>query len=155
MPSDPGEFPSYIDAPVGSWIVVKENKRIARFRRPDSERVLVVRVDGGLITTGERADYIVAHPRIVDVFVELKGSDVGKGIRQIRATLPAWSGSDFAGRKQAALVVRGSGIRPKLQTNIERWRREFRNQFKMKLIVATRNRDYEFSEFLLEGRDRD
>lgn len=149
MPIDRRKLPGYIRRPPGEWIVVKENKRSARFRNPNNEPVLVIHVDGGLITEGERADYIVAHSRVVDVVVELKGSDVSKAIDQIRATRLVWILHEMAGKKLAALVVRGQGIHPKTTASVDRWQREFRKTFKMKLLVETRNRDYEFIEFLL------
>jgi hypothetical protein len=154
MPTERRGLPSYIEKPKGEWIVVSENKRIARFHNPMGAAVLRVMVDGGMITSGERADYIVAHPKIVDVIVELKGSDVGKAISQIHKTRPVWARCEFAGSIHAALVVRGSGVHPTLQTNINKWKREFRNTFKMKLIVETKNRAYEFNEFLLPEASR-
>jgi hypothetical protein len=154
MPTDRRKLPSYIQKPSGPWIIVKENERSARFFRTNNETVLVIHVDGGLITSGERADYIIAHPKIVDVIVELKGSDVSKAISQIRATRPIWLRHEFAGKKLSALVVRGQGVRPKVSASIDRWQREFRKTFKMKLVVETRNRDYEFSEFLLPEASR-
>ena len=149
MPNDRRDLPGYIQIHTGEWVVVEENKRRARFRRPNAETVWIVHVDGGLITAGERADYIVAHPKIIDVIVELKGSDVSKAIAQIRATRPIWLRSEWAGPKHGALVVRGQGIHPKLLPRFERWKREFRKTLKMKLLIETRNRDYEFVDFLL------
>ena len=149
MPSEKAGLPSYIQVPSGEWIVVAERKRAERLRRPDSERVLVVKVDGGFITKGERADYVVAHPKIVDVIIELKGSDVSKAISQIRATRPIRIRCEWSGERHAALIVRGKGVHPKLLANFERWQREFRKTWKMKLLVETRNRDYAFSEFLM------
>ena len=150
MPIDRNKLPSYIrTAPPGEWIVIKENKRSARFRKADRDEVLIVHVDGGLITSGERADYIIAHPKVLDVIVELKGSDVSKAVNQIRATRPVWLFHELAGEQIGALVVRGQGVHPKTTASIDRWKREFRKTFKMKLQVETRNRDYEFSEFLL------
>jgi hypothetical protein len=155
MPIDLGKLPSYIrQAPRGEWIVIKENRRSARFRNSDIDAVLIIHVDGGLINTGERADFIVAHPKVLDVIVELKGSDVGKAISQIKATRPVWLGHKLAGKIQGALVVRGQGLHPKTTASIDRWQREFRKTFKMKLIVETRNRDYEFREFLLPEASR-
>jgi hypothetical protein len=149
MLTDRRDLPSYIRKATGEWVVVSEHKRVATFRRPNSEEVLIIRVDGGLITEGERADYIVAHTRTVDVIVELKGSDTSKAIRQIRATRPVWMRHELAGMRLGALVVRGHGIHPKTSASIDRWQREFRKTFKMKLVIETRNRNYEFSEFLL------
>jgi hypothetical protein len=150
MPIDRNRLPHYIQkAPRGEWIVVKENKRSARFRNSESVEILIVHVDGGMITAGERADYIIAHPKTVDVIVELKGSDASKAINQIRATRSVWLGHELAGRLLGALVVRGPGVHPKTTASIDRWQREFRKTFRMKLLVETRNRDYEFNEFLL------
>ncbi len=154
MPTDRESLPSYFQKPQGPWIVVKENKRSATFHRPDNELVLVVRVDGGLITSGERADYIVSLQKVVDVIVELKGSDVSKAICQIRATRPVWLAHRLAGKTLAALVVRGKGVNPKASASAVRWQREFRKTFKMMLLIETRNRNYEFSEFLLPERSR-
>jgi len=154
MPADRGNLPSYVRKPAGEWAVVSEHKRSARFHKLRDEEVLVVQVDGGLITEGERADYVVAHTRIVDVIVELKGSDTSKAIGQIRATRPVWMRHELAGTKLAALVVRGQGIHPKTAASIVRWQREFRKTFKMKLLIETRNRNYEFAEFLFTEESR-
>jgi hypothetical protein len=73
MPSD---LPNYVSSNSGEWIVVKENKKSARFRNPSKglAAILTVRVDGGMIQSGARADFIVAHPELVDVIVELKAA---------------------------------------------------------------------------------
>jgi hypothetical protein len=149
MPIDRRNLPSYIRKPVGEWAVVAENKRSARFHVSNKDEVFIIHVDGELINTGERADYIVAHTKIVDVIVELKGSDTSKAIDQIRATRPIWMKHELAGKKLGALIVRGQGVRPKTSASIDRWQREFRKTFKMVLLVETRNRNYEFKEFLL------
>lgn len=148
MRSNSRQLPSYIRIEEGEWIVVRQNRRHARFHNPDHERIYKVKVDGGLITDGERADYIVAHPKVVDVIIELKGGDVSKAVAQIRATLPLWKGCEWVGERHGALVVRGKGIHPKLQARMEQWKREFRKKFRMKLSTQTSNRDYEFEEFL-------
>jgi hypothetical protein len=148
MPSD-RDLPGYVKKSPGPWAVVEENKRSARFHHVRNEAVLIIQVDGGLIREGERADYIVAHPSVVDVIVELKGSDTSKAIAQIKATRPVWLCHELCGEQQGAIVVRGPGVRPKESARFERWKREFRKTFKMKLLVESRNRDYQFEEFLL------
>lgn len=155
MPADSRKLPNYIQkAPRGDWILIEENKRSAKFRNSNQHSILIVHVDGGLVTEGERADYIVAHPKALDVVIELKGSDVGKAIRQIRATRQVWLRHELAGATMGALVVRGPGVHPKTTASIDRWQREFRKTFKMKLLVETRNRAYEFGEFLLPEASR-
>ncbi|MFP5226305.1 MAG: hypothetical protein ACLGXA_01655 [Acidobacteriota bacterium] len=141
-------LPSYIQIEHGEWVAVRENRRHAKFHNPDREPIHKVLVDGGLIAEGERADYVVAHPRVVDVIVGLKGSDVSKAIAQIRATLPVWKGCEWCGKKLGALVVRGKRIHPTVQARNEQWKREFRERHRMKLLIDTSNRNYQFSEFL-------
>ena len=139
----------------GEWIVVRENQRSARFRNPSEGTIAVlkVKVDGGMIAPGTealRADYVVAHPKVVDVVVELKGGDVGRAIDQIRATVPVWRKHPLAGPVHAALVVRGQGVHPQTSLLTEKLTRRFQKDFAMKLLIETRNRDYEFAEFLPE-----
>jgi len=151
MPSD---LPNYVRPNSGEWAVVKENRKSARFRNPSKglTTILIVRVDGGMIQSGARADFIVAHPELVDVIVELKGSDVAKAIQQIRATLPLWRQNQLAGKVHAALIVRGQGVHLKATLRTETLAKKFREEFKMKLLIETRNRDYEFADFLPETR---
>jgi hypothetical protein len=110
--------------------------------------VLIVQVDGGMITSGVRADYVVACPKMVDVVVELKGSDVAQAIQQVRATIPVWQSHLLAGTIHAALIVRGQGIHPQTSLMTEKLAKRFRREFRVKLLIETRNRDYEFTEFL-------
>jgi hypothetical protein len=105
-------------------------------------------VDGGLITEGIRADYIVSHPQVVDVIVELKGSDTAHGIEQIKTTRAVWAKHELAGKAVGALIVRSQGIHPKHQANIQRWIAQMEMRYGMALLVETRNRDYNFREFL-------
>jgi hypothetical protein len=154
MPSNRPALPSYVQSQSGEWIVISQKGRTARFHNPRKETILLIEVDGKMITSGERVDYLVAHPKVVDIIVELKGSDVSKAIRQIRATRPVWLCHELAGLRCAALVVRGQGIHPKEQARAEKWRREFRKALKMRLLIETRNRNYEFEEFLLPEHER-
>jgi hypothetical protein len=57
----------------------------------DKERVRKIRMDGCLAPVGERAaDFVVSHPKIVDVIVELKGRDVDHACAQVEATWAFW-----------------------------------------------------------------
>lgn len=149
MRNERRKLPSYVEVLKREWVVVAENRRSARFHNPDGKDLYKVLVDGGMITEGERADYILAHRKVVDIVVELKGSDVSKAISQIRATLPVWRKSEWAGKTHGALVVRGKGLHPRETARNEQRKRVFRGTLHMKLVIETSNRDYEFSEFLL------
>jgi len=64
--------------------------------------------------------------------------------------VPAWRQHALAGKVHAALVVRGQGVHPKTSLLTERLAKRFQRDFNMKLLIETRNRDYEFAEFLPE-----
>jgi hypothetical protein len=138
----------YIEELTDSLIAVRENRRAAHFQNPKRDLIRRIRVDGGLITEGTRADYVISHPRIVDVIVELKGSDTARGIEQIRATYPVWVKHELAGKVIGALIVRSQGVHPKHQANIQRWITQMEMRHGMILLVETRNREYNFEEFL-------
>ncbi|HEY2860674.1 MAG TPA: hypothetical protein VGJ21_19805 [Terracidiphilus sp.] len=129
-------------------IVVGEKGRSACFRNPDRQVVRRIRVDGGLVRDGVRADFIVSKPAIVDVIVELKGSDTAHGVAQVEATRLIWGEHALAGKVFAALIVRTQGIHPRHQANIQRWKTRFQMRYGMVLLVETRNREYEFHEFV-------
>jgi hypothetical protein len=75
------------------------------------------------------ADYIVSKPGIVDVIVELKGTDLMAAVGQIEATIPAWRSHEKCSRKIGALVVSGKGgshpnILAKFQTKQEKFKQQ-------------------------------
>lgn len=148
MPSTGRADHPHIEELATPLIKVEENRRSAHFRNPKRELVLRVLVDGGIITEGLRADYIVSHPMVVDVIVELKGSDTGRGVEQIKVTYAMWAKHELAGKAFGALIVRGQGIHPKHQANIQRWKTQLEMRYGLMLLVETRNREYEFHEFL-------
>jgi hypothetical protein len=148
MPSKKRGHLTYVEELTDRLITVKENNRFAHFQNPNKATIRRILVDGGLITQGTRADFIVSHPEIVDVIVELKGSDTAHGIEQIRATYFVWSKHELAGRACGALIVRGQGIHPKHQANIQRWKNQMQMRHGVVLMVETRNREYRFEEFL-------
>lgn len=66
-----------------------ENGRTFRIRNAGRGKVAVVRVDGCLIRDGERCDYLfeLGDDRHCAVYVELKGADIAKAVRQLEATM--------------------------------------------------------------------
>jgi hypothetical protein len=144
---------AYIEEVTDSIVAIIENDRHAHFQNPQRTTVRRVLVDGGLITEGIRADYIISKPAIVDVIVELKGSDTGRAMEQIKATRPIWTRHELACQAVGALIVRGHGVHPKHLASIQRWKDKMRKHDKMILIVETRNREYGFDEFIWNSKD--
>lgn len=72
------------------------------------ERVRKIRMDGCLAPVGEHAaDFVVSHPKIADVIVELKGRDVNHACAQVEATWAFWrSHKEYKeGHTEGALIV--------------------------------------------------
>lgn len=68
-------------------IVLKENQSEYRAINNAGKHVITVRVDGCLITTGERCDYFMDVVDDREVYlIELKGSDLDKAIKQLMVT---------------------------------------------------------------------
>lgn len=87
-------------------ITLKANGRVATFRNPDG--CLIKKVDLDCLLAGSsptRADYVVCHPGVVDVIIELKGKDIDHAIKQIIATVAIWKGIPPFSQKLGALVV--------------------------------------------------
>jgi hypothetical protein len=143
----------YVEELTARLISVHENRRSAHFQNPDHVLIRRILIDGGLITQGVRADYVVSNPQVVDVIIELKGSDTARGIEQIRATYPVWAKHELAGKVIGALIVRGQGVRPKHQANIQRWIAQMEARHGMVLRIETRNREYRFDEFLPRNKN--
>ena len=103
------------------------------------KRCAVYQVDGNIVTTGDRCDkfILVEEDALVnrwnEIFVELKGRDVGHAIKQLRSSLQAkvfmhpTIGKRYA-RIVAQCIPRNSG-----NSIIERARDEFRKNYSAEL----------------------
>ncbi len=60
----------------------------AVFLNPEKRTVERIRVDGCLAPVGQTAvDFLVSMPNVVDVIVELKGTDLRRAFEQVEATI--------------------------------------------------------------------
>lgn len=71
-----------------SKIKCEENKKVYYLRNNSRQSVIVFHVDGGVIKNESACDYLLWAPDVQKVFfVELKGKDVAKGLKQIENTV--------------------------------------------------------------------
>lgn len=89
-------------------------------------------VDGCVITSGERCDYLVLPNKTAAVFVELKGGDVEKGLSQLRSSLNKLATS-IKSRSRYAVLVPTRWPLPHYQ--LQRAQDEFRKKLGCKLKV--------------------
>ena len=128
---------------------VEENGRRAIFVNLDRKEVKKVRVDGCLICSGLRADYVVAKPDALDVIVELKGRDIYHARDQIIATLSFWRKFPPFSSKVAGLIVCSKS--PMSASELQVMKAKALKQNNLWLEVDENGRkEYEFSNFGLD-----
>ena len=93
-PSQPGckWVEECIESCVATSVYVEEQGVGATFQNPRGKQIRKIHYDGCYNKTPSelKADYIVGLPGIVDVIVELKGSDLKHASDQVGSTLQAW-----------------------------------------------------------------
>lgn len=114
-------------------IVRKSSRSRFVIRNRDRVCVRVIDIDGCVITEGLRCDYLfipIGDP--AEIYVELKGSGVRHGIRQIEATIPQVSEDARKSPKHCYIV---SNRVPKVQTDVQRAKVRFRRDYSAVLTV--------------------
>jgi len=125
---------------------VEENGRKAIFLNPDRAEIKKVQIDGCLVTSGPRADYVVARPNVLDVIVELKGRDIYHARDQIIATLPFWRNFPPFSLNVAGLIVCSKS--PMSASELQVMKAKMLRQHRLWLEVDENGRkEYSFSNF--------
>ena len=90
-----------------SKVVVKEHRSSFELRNTARLKIEKIQVDGCLIDdTRERCDWLLVNreEKKRALYIELKGADIGKAIRQLEATL-GYTKTDFPQCKRECYVV--------------------------------------------------
>lgn len=117
-------------------IVLQEKKSKITFLNPDRVKVLKIRVDGCVIKDNNslRCDYMLIPNSELEIYVELKGSDVQYAVKQIEATIQALS-DDLKKKKKLCFVV--STRVPKQTTSIQQIQSQFKKKFNASFRVKS------------------
>ncbi len=115
----------------------------------DRGQVRRIRVDGCLAPPNRpAADWIASKAQVVDVIVELKGTNVGRAIVQVQATLDFWTG--HAEHEQAQPI--GAWILcseyPRASTKVAGYRESVRIRGAILLISTHNGEERDFAEFV-------
>jgi len=128
-------------------IVQKEKGKKFTVRNPDQARVRVIQIDGCVLDSpsdGPRCDwlFIPVEGDAVEIYVELKGSDVGRGIKQLESTVqnPEVTEGVRTVPKSCYVV---SGSNPLLSTNLQKAKKRFRRDYLATLIVKNRQAEHD------------
>ena len=68
-------------------IVLSENRSKITFVNDGQVEIRKIKIDGGVITEGERCDWLIIPPSNIEYFVELKGADVKKAFDQLKRSI--------------------------------------------------------------------
>ena len=120
-------------------IVVRERGSRFVLKNPKGIKVRVVEIDGCVIKEGPRCDWLfVATGDPTEIYVELKGSDIGHAIKQIKATIPQVSENARSVPKQCYIVGRRvpPGARPQVQLAQLRFPRAYSAKLMVRNSVA-------------------
>ena len=143
----------------GPTLYVEDRGVRATFLNPRRRRLRKVHYDGCHARTGSpQADYIVGLIDVIDVVVELKGSDAniqGAAV-QVENTIHAWKGDTKRAPKVAALIVYGRiegpkrlpGRIPRAKAVISGAVARFVKSGILLLIEETGRRQYSFRDFM-------
>jgi hypothetical protein len=98
----------------------------ATFVNPHRRQLREIRYDGCYNTVSGRrqADYIVGMMQVVDVIVELKGSDLKRALTQVETTLGVWKDDPLRYPRIVCLIVFGHTF-PRTNSRLGVIEREF------------------------------
>lgn len=140
-------------------IYVEERGVRASFLNPQHKPIRKVHYDGCYNKSPRllKADYIIGTHDVLDVIVELKGSDLKHASAQIEATLEAWKHNPIRFRRIACLIVfahigakkKDAGRVPRLDSARESLERQFLRRNKTLLWVReSGSGQFTFNDFL-------
>ena len=125
-------------------IVLQENKSKITFLNPNQDKILIIKVDGCAISDNEtlRCDYALMPSDEVEIYVELKGSDIVHAVEQIKSTIRLLSDNPQKIKKLCFVV---STRVPKQTTTIQQLQSQFKKNFNASFRVKNIQDEYDLS----------
>ncbi|VXD22249.1 hypothetical protein [Planktothrix paucivesiculata] len=125
-------------------ITRKENQSQIIIENPNQFKVCVIEVDGCAIKEGLRCDYLVIPDqqdikKIIEIYIELKGSKISHAIDQLEATLKKLS-DDPAKQEKVCIII--STRCPLTTTEIQKFKLKFKKTYNAKLEVKNMTYTY-------------
>jgi hypothetical protein len=125
-------------------IVLQENKSKITFLNADRNKIQIIRIDGCVIKDNKtlRCDYGVVPCDEVEIYIELKGSDIKHAVRQIESTISLLSSNPQKIRKLCFIV---STRVPRQTTSIQQLKIHFKNKFNASFQIKNIQDNYDLS----------
>jgi hypothetical protein len=115
-----------------SILVLREHKSRLIVKNSRNEKIKQVRIDGCVVTEGQRCDFLIIGVDNSEYFVELKGCDVDHAIKQLETTIKLL-GSKAKSVKRHSIIV--STRCPLSSPKIQKWQIYFWKNFASELTV--------------------
>ncbi|MGF1519400.1 MAG: hypothetical protein ACFCVB_16590 [Nodosilinea sp.] len=125
-------------------LVLQENKSKITFLNPRQDQVLIIRVDGCVIKNNKilRCDYAIVPCDEVEIYVELKGSDISHAVKQIESTIKLLSDNPQKTKKLCFVV---STRVPKQSTSVQQLQSQFKKKFNASFRIKNVQDSYDLS----------
>ena len=118
-------------------IVLQEKKSKITFLNPNQDKILTIKVDGCVISDNEtlRCDYALMPSDEVEIYVELKGSDIVYAVEQIKSTIRLLSDNPQKIKKLCFVVSTSVPIYTTTRQKLEiQFKKKFNASFRIKNI---------------------
>jgi hypothetical protein len=124
--------------------VLQENKSKITFLNPNQSPILLIRVDDCVIKNSEtlRCDYAIIPCDEVEIYVELKGSDIAHAVKQIESTIKLLSDNPQKVKKLCFVV---STRVPKQSTSVQQLQSQFKKKFNASFRIKNIQDNYDLS----------
>jgi hypothetical protein len=128
-----------------SKIVLQENKSKITFLNPNRDQILLISVDDCVIKNSEtlRCDYAIIPCDGVEIYVELKGSDILHAVKQIESTIKLLSDNPQKIKKLCFVV---STRVPKQSTSVQQLQSQFKKKFNASFRIKNIQDSYDLSD---------
>jgi hypothetical protein len=125
-------------------LVLQENKSKITFLNPNQDQVLIIRVDGCVIKDNEilRCDYAIVPCDEIEIYVELKGSNISHAVKQIESTIKLLSDNPQKIKKLCFVV---STRVPKQSTSVQQLQSQFKKKFNASFRIKNIQDNYDLS----------
>jgi hypothetical protein len=125
-------------------IVLQENKSKITFLNPNQDEILTIKVDGCAISDNEtlRCDYALMPSDEVEIYVELKGSDIVHAFKRIESTIRLLSDNPQKIKKLCFVV---STSVPKYTTTIQKLEIQFKKKFNASFRIKNIQYEHDLS----------
>lgn len=129
-------------------IPLEENKCKITFLNPNQDKILIVNVDGCAIDDNEtlRCDYALVPFKGIEIYVELKGSDVLHAVKQLETTISLLSDNPQIIKKLCFVI---STRVPKQTTSIQQLQSQFKKKFNASFRIKNIQDEYDLSTLVL------